>query len=176
MEILEAFDLTGSERTVRRAVADAKTAWRAGNRRVHRPWVTEPGLWLWLQFDFGDGPLVNGVKVVLFVAWLAFNRFRVVIPTRDKTIPSVFAALDRRVSTGSSTPPTRNAPSRSARTCTRGSDELMPKTTATATVDRLLHHAHPCQTAGESVRLAQALSTRRESIVSSPPIAAPVSS
>jgi len=37
-------------------------------------------------------------------------------------------------------------------------DELMPKTLATATVDRLLHHAHICQTTGESVRLSQALS------------------
>jgi DNA replication protein DnaC len=38
-----------------------------------------------------------------------------------------------------------------------GFDELMPKTLATATVDRLLHHAHVCQTSGESVRLSQAL-------------------
>jgi len=36
-------------------------------------------------------------------------------------------------------------------------DELMPRTLATATVDRLLHHAHICQTTGESVRLSQAL-------------------
>ena len=36
-------------------------------------------------------------------------------------------------------------------------DELMPKTLATATVDRLLHHAHVCQTTGKSVRLTQAL-------------------
>jgi len=36
-------------------------------------------------------------------------------------------------------------------------DELMPKTLATATVDRLLHHAHVCQTTGKSVRLSQAL-------------------
>jgi DNA replication protein DnaC len=38
-----------------------------------------------------------------------------------------------------------------------GFDELMPKTMATATVDRLLHHAHVCQTSGESVRLTQAM-------------------
>jgi DNA replication protein DnaC len=38
-----------------------------------------------------------------------------------------------------------------------GFDEIMPKTLATATVDRLLHHAHLCQTTGDSVRLAQAL-------------------
>nr|WP_241249774.1 IS21 family transposase [Agrococcus sp. KRD186] len=92
-EVLAASGFDGSERTVRRAVAEAKTAWRAGRRRVHRPWVTEPGLWL--QYDFGDGPVVDGVKTVLFVAWLAFSRFRVVIPIRDKTLPSVFAALDR---------------------------------------------------------------------------------
>ena len=38
-----------------------------------------------------------------------------------------------------------------------GLDELMPKTLATATVDRLLHHAHVCQTSGDSVRLTQAM-------------------
>ena len=38
-----------------------------------------------------------------------------------------------------------------------GFDELMPKTLATATVDRLLHHAHLCQTTGDSIRLSQAL-------------------
>ena len=83
---------TGSERTTRRAVAAAKTAFRVGNRRVHRPWVTEPGMWL--QYDYGDGPVVDGVKTVLFVAWVAWSRFRVVLALRDKTLPSVFAALD----------------------------------------------------------------------------------
>ena len=34
----------------------------------------------------------------------------------------------------------------------------MTKTIATATVDRLLHHAHLCQTSGESVRPKQAQS------------------
>ena len=38
-----------------------------------------------------------------------------------------------------------------------GFDELMPKTLATATVDRLLHHAHICQTSGDSIRLTEAL-------------------
>jgi len=38
-----------------------------------------------------------------------------------------------------------------------GFDELMPKTLATATVDRLLHHAHLSQTSGDSVRLSQAM-------------------
>ena len=38
-----------------------------------------------------------------------------------------------------------------------GFDTIMPKTLATATVDRLMHHAHVCQTAGDSIRLSQAL-------------------
>ena len=38
-----------------------------------------------------------------------------------------------------------------------GFDTIMPKTLATATVDRLLHHAHLITTNGDSHRLAQAL-------------------
>lgn len=37
-----------------------------------------------------------------------------------------------------------------------GFDELMPKTLATATVDRLLHHAHVVVTQGDSFRLSEA--------------------
>lgn len=43
---LEALGYRGSERTTRRAVAEAKTAYRAGQRRRFRPWLPEPGLWL----------------------------------------------------------------------------------------------------------------------------------
>jgi DNA replication protein DnaC len=39
-----------------------------------------------------------------------------------------------------------------------GFDEIMPKMVATATVDRLLHHAHVVVTRGDSFRLAQATS------------------
>lgn len=84
---------TGSERTTRRAVAEAKAAYWAGRRRVHRPWVTEPGMWF--QYDFGDGPRVNGVGTQLFCAWLAWCRFRVVLALLDKTLPSVMAAIDQ---------------------------------------------------------------------------------
>jgi transposase len=89
---LLAVGFTGSERTTRRAVRKAKAAFKAGRVRVHRPWVTEPGMWL--QYDFGDGPVIDGRKTVLFCAWLAWSRFRVVLALRDRTAPSVFAALD----------------------------------------------------------------------------------
>lgn len=89
---LKGLGFKGSERTTRRAVAQVKGAFKQGRVRVHRPWITEPGLWL--QYDFGDGPVIDGVKTTLFCAWLAWSRFRVVLPLRDKTLPSVMAALD----------------------------------------------------------------------------------
>jgi len=89
---LVALGFTGSERTTRRAVAAVKRNYRVGRTRVHRPWVTEPGMWI--QYDFGDGPTIDGVRTTLFVAWLAWSRFRVVLAIRDKTSPSVMAALD----------------------------------------------------------------------------------
>jgi DNA replication protein DnaC len=41
-----------------------------------------------------------------------------------------------------------------------GFDEIMPKTLATATVDRLLHHAHVVLTEGTSLRLSEATAGR----------------
>lgn len=54
--------------------------------------MTEPGLWL--QYAFGDGPVIAGRKTTLFCAWLARSRFHVVIPIWDKTLPTITAALD----------------------------------------------------------------------------------
>ena len=55
---LVALGYAGSERTTRRAIAQAKRAFQAGRVRVHRPWVIEPGMWL--QYDFGDGEEAAG--------------------------------------------------------------------------------------------------------------------
>ncbi len=90
---LSALGYRGSQRTTRREVARLKAAWRAGNRRVHRPWVVEPGMWF--QWDYGTGPAVGGLPTVLFCAWLAWSRYRVVFPIRDKTLPTVIASIDR---------------------------------------------------------------------------------
>ncbi len=90
---LVAMGYLGSERTTRRAVADAKRGWRAEHGRRTRLWVVEPGLWM--QWDYGDGPVVAGRSTVLFCAWLAWSRFRVVLALWDKTTPSVVMALDR---------------------------------------------------------------------------------
>lgn len=92
-ERLLALGYEGSERTTRRAVAEAKRRWRASHGRRTRPWITEPGLWM--QWDYGTGPIIEGHETSLFCAWLAWSRFRVVIPLIDRTLPSVVLALDR---------------------------------------------------------------------------------
>jgi Integrase core domain len=92
-ERLVAMGYSGSERTTRRVVAMLKASYRRANHRIYRPWIPEPGLWL--QYDFGDGPVVEGRATVLFCAWLAWSRFRVVLPLTDRTMGSVVAALDR---------------------------------------------------------------------------------
>ena len=81
---LVAMGFTGSDRSTRRAVAAAKKAWQAGHRRVFRPWIPEPGLWL--QFDWGDGPRIAGRRSLLFCAWLAWSRFRVIIPVWERLL------------------------------------------------------------------------------------------
>jgi transposase len=91
--ILVAMGYGGSYRTTRRAVAESKRRWRNKHGRRTRPWIPQPGLWL--QWDYGDGPEVAGRRAVLFCAWLAWSRFRVVVPLRDKTLASVVIGLDR---------------------------------------------------------------------------------
>ena len=82
---------TGSERTTRRAVAKAKQAYKKQNRRVFRPWITEPGKWA--QWDWAKGPPVNGQASWLFCAWLSWSRYRVVLPTRDRKLETLVGCL-----------------------------------------------------------------------------------
>jgi hypothetical protein len=90
---LVALGFNGSDRSVRRAVAEVKANYRRGRRRVYRPWIPEPGMWA--QWDWGTGPVIAGRQTWLFCAWLAWSRFRVVIPVWDRTIPTVIGCLDR---------------------------------------------------------------------------------
>ena len=72
---------------------EAKARWRAGHRRTYRPWITEPGLWLPVRLGCGAEGARSGRaaerETLLFCAWLAWSRFRVVIPTWDRTLPTL---------------------------------------------------------------------------------------
>lgn len=83
----------GSERTTRRVVAKLRSEFERSRHRVYKPWITEPGLWL--QFDWGQGPRVAGRPSMLFCAWLAWSRFRVILACSDRTFPSLVSAIDR---------------------------------------------------------------------------------
>lgn len=69
---LQPLGFHGSERTVRRALAEVKGKYRAGKRRVYRPWISEPGMWA--QSDWGHGPLVDGRQTPSWCALLAWCR------------------------------------------------------------------------------------------------------
>lgn len=91
---LVALGFEGSERTVRRAVAEVKANHRKGHRRVYRPWVPEPGMWA--QWDWGEGPTVGGSvhEPVLCLAGL------VPVPggmvrSQVGTTPTLIGCLDR---------------------------------------------------------------------------------
>jgi hypothetical protein len=92
-EKLRAMGYAGSERTTRRVVASLKANYNRQNHRIYKPWITEPGMWL--QYDFGADPVIEGVATILFCAWLAWSRFRVIIPLGNRSLPSVIYALDK---------------------------------------------------------------------------------
>jgi hypothetical protein len=49
---------------------------------------------LWVQYDFGGGATIQGRKAFLWCAWPARSRFRVGMPTWDKTLPTITSCPD----------------------------------------------------------------------------------
>ena len=45
------------------------------------------------RYDFGDGPRIGDAATVLFCFWVAWSRFRMVVPLLDKSWPSVAGAI-----------------------------------------------------------------------------------
>ncbi len=83
MRIMRAAGYEGSERSLRRALAEAKAAWRARQAlegRVYRPWVSEPGEWMLCDWGAaGTVPTPAGPrKLSFFSSVLGFSRYRTV--------------------------------------------------------------------------------------------------
>lgn len=91
--VLVGLGYVGSERTTCNVVRQVKMQWQAASARVHRPWVASAGQWM--QYDYGAGPVVDGVSTVLFVAWLPWSKARFVMLLVDKTMSSLVDALDQ---------------------------------------------------------------------------------
>lgn len=62
---------------------------RVGETGQSRGWYRAPA-----RPNWGDGPRIGGRKTWLFCAWLAWSRFRVVIPVWDQTMGSLIACVD----------------------------------------------------------------------------------
>ena len=84
---LAALGFAGSERTTRRAVAEVKSAYLVGPAAGAS--AVDPGAGMWFQYDFGDGPHVDGVGTQLFYAWFYIVALRIVAsaPTSDSMSP-----------------------------------------------------------------------------------------
>ncbi len=90
LPVVRAAGFTGSDRSLRRTVHEAKTRWRR-QRRVFRPWVAEPGQHL--MIDYGtvtEGPN-SGMQI--FTAVLGWSRVRFVRFTRDQTLVTTLRLL-----------------------------------------------------------------------------------
>ena len=83
IRLVRAAGYVGSERSLRRAVAAAKVAWRERQAlagRVYRPWVSEPGEWMLCDWGAaGTVPTAAGPrKLSFFSSVLGWSRFRTV--------------------------------------------------------------------------------------------------
>lgn len=86
LPVVRAAGYSGSPRNLRRAVAEAKAAWRIDHHRGRRPGVWAPGDML--VFDWGEiGPLF------VFCAVLAWSRFRFVYFADNLRAETTMAAL-----------------------------------------------------------------------------------
>jgi len=83
LRVARAAGYEGSERSLRRAVADAKQAWRAkqaSEGRVYRPWISAPGEWMLCDWGAaGTVPTPAGPrKLSFFSGVLGWSRYRTV--------------------------------------------------------------------------------------------------
>ncbi len=98
MRLVRAAGYDGSERSLRRAVAQAKVAWRARQAlegRVYRPWVSAPGEWM--LCDWGAAGTVATAagprKLSFFSSVLGWSRYRTVSFSCSERSPALAVGL-----------------------------------------------------------------------------------
>ena len=114
----------------------------------HVAWFTLEGLGVLIRRHRADDTLTKAISRILRADLIVVDDIGL-LPVGPDAAEGLYRLVDAAYERRSVAVSSNLHPS--------GFDELMPKTLATATVDRLLHHAHLCQTSGESVRLSQAV-------------------
>jgi DNA replication protein DnaC len=119
----------------------------AVNHRCHVQWFSLEALGVLVRRHRADDTMNRAIKKIIRADLICIDDIGL-LPVTTDTAEALYRVVDaayekRSIALSSNLHPA-------------GFDELMPKTIANATVDRLMHHAHVVVTTGDSIRLTQA--------------------
>jgi DNA replication protein DnaC len=114
---------------------------------AHVQWFSLEALGTLVHRHRVDGTTTRAIRKILRADLLCIDDIGL-LPVSTDTAEALYRVVDAAYE--------RRSIALSSNLHPAGFDELMPKTIAKATVDRLLHHAHVVITAGDSIRLTQA--------------------
>lgn len=114
--------------------------------RVH--WFSLEDLGVLMRRHSADNSIGRAVARILKADLLIIDDIGL-LPVSQETAEAFFRVIDAAYE--------RRSIALSSNLHPAGFDEIMPKQLAVAATDRLLHHAHPVQTQGDSIRLTQAM-------------------
>ncbi len=113
----------------------------------HVTWFTLEALGALLRRHRADDTTGRAIKRIMRADLICIDDIGL-LPVTTETAEALYRVVDAAYE--------KRAIALSSNLHPAGFDELMPKTIANATVDRLLHHAHIVMTTGDSIRLTQA--------------------
>ena len=113
----------------------------------HVSWFSLEDLGALLHRHRADDTMSRAIKRIMRADLIVIDDIGL-LPVSADTAEALYRVVDAAYETRSLAISSNLHPS--------GFDELMPKTIANATVDRLMHHAHIVLTGGDSIRLTQA--------------------
>jgi DNA replication protein DnaC len=114
---------------------------------AHVSWFSLEALGALVRRHRADDTTGRAIKRILRADVIVIDDIGL-LPVANETAEALYRVVDAAYE--------RRAIALSSNLHPSGFDELMPKTIANATVDRLMHHAHVVLTAGDSIRLTQA--------------------
>ena len=119
----------------------------AVNNGCHVSWFSLEGLGALLRRHRADDTTGRAIKKLMRADLICIDDIGL-LPVTTDTAEALYRVVDAAYE--------KRAIALSSNLHPAGFDELMPKTIANATVDRLMHHAHLVVTSGDSIRLTQA--------------------
>ena len=123
-------------------------AHRAIDNGYKASWFSVEALGQLLRRHRADNSVARAVRKILWVDLIVIDDIGL-LPINQETAEGLYRVIDAAYE--------RRSIALSSNLHPGSFDELIPKSLANATVDRLLHHAHVVETSGESIRLTQAL-------------------